>query len=224
MIDLKLKIEALMKGIDKENITTRIKGLLEAYEVMFIYFGGSIAYGTYDTTSDKDLVVFVDGYNGFTHSDIDGYDLFIFGREYMEKRFECDESIPEYYTIFIDDKLALPTTLVYLNEKYKEDYNYFINFDLKKSLKKYLRAVYNYFMYEFVDNEIPSKRFYHVIRIYGQLIHYLDTHVLDLNMEKSIRSEMLLFKSHFNDPIGQKIYLSRIPEYLDFIKEMEGHI
>lgn len=222
---IKKNRETLLKGLKQNNITDRIKGLLDAYEVMFLYFGGSIAYGIYDEIhSDIDLVVFVKGYDGFTHSDIDGYDLFIYGKDYIEKRFNCDEEMPEYYVIFIDDKLGLPDTLIYLNPKYEKEYIDFINYDLRNSLKNYLKAFYNYFMYLYVDLEVPSKRFYHVIRIKGQLENYLNTGVFDLTISSDIRKEMLLYKNHYNDMIGQKIYINAIPKYLEFIKEMEERL
>ena len=226
MIDeLRLKTETFIKTIDKKNITERIIGLLESYEVMFIYFGGSLAYNVFDSAhSDIDVIVFVDGYDGFNHSDIDGFDLFIYGKEYMMKRFECDESMPEYYVIFNDDKLTLPKTLIYLNSRYQKEYEDFINYDLRKSLKKYLKAVYDYFMYIYVDTEIPSKRFYHIIRIKGQIDNYLKTGVFDLTMEESLKEEMLIFKNHFSEPIGQKIYNEKISAYLEFIKETEERL
>ena len=77
------------------------------------------------------------------------------------------------------------------NPKYHEDLEKLRNYDITKSLKKYLDNFYEYYMYYFVDNETPVKKFYHVIRVKGQLEHYLKTGVFNLEMDEKYRKEMI---------------------------------
>lgn len=57
-----LKRETILKTIDREKITKTIIETLKGMKVMFVYMGGSIAYGTFvGNKSDYDINVFVDG-------------------------------------------------------------------------------------------------------------------------------------------------------------------
>ena len=50
-----LRREKIIKTIDKERITNTILETLKGMEVMFIYLGGSIAYGTFIGKSHRNL-------------------------------------------------------------------------------------------------------------------------------------------------------------------------
>lgn len=219
---LALNAPARIKSINKEELVKKVKGMLHRYHVMFIYFSGSIAYNTFDPyTSDIDINVFVDGYKGYIHTDLDEYDLFIFGKDCLEKRQNMDESLQEYEKLFIDDVCSLDNTLIYLNKAYQNEYNTFKKSKVENVMKKYLKNVYDYFMFHYVDSEHPYKRFYHVIRIRGQLENYKKTGVFDLTMDEKYIGLMKEFKENYDNDRGKEIYRNEIGKYLEEIKEYE---
>lgn len=221
--DLIYNTSAKIKSIDKKELVKKIKSMLHKYEVMFIYFSGSIAYDTFNPyTSDIDINVFIKGFRGYIHTDLDDYDLFIFGDNCLKERQELSEDLSDYVKLFIDDIYSLDRTLIYLNKKYEEEYEAFKNFKVESVMKKYIKNAYDYFMFLYVDSEIPVKRFYHVIRIKGQLDHYLETGTFDLTISDKYKKLMLEFKNNFSSDRGKEIYANEIQEYLeDFRKFIE---
>ena len=207
---------AKIKSIDKGALTTKIKGMLNKYEVMFIYFGGSISYGTFNPhNSDIDVIVFIKGFTGCIHTDLDEFDLFIFGENCIKAREEQTDEVHEYERLFIDDIYSLDKTLIYLNKKYQMEYNSFKNFKVESIMKKYLKTIYDYFMYLYVDSEKPVKWFYHVIRIYGQFQNFLKTGTFNLSMDDIYRNLMMEFKNNYDKESGKEIYANEIPAYLE---------
>ena len=211
---------AKIKSINKDELIQKLKKMFHKYEIMFVYFGGSICYGTFNTrNSDIDIVVFLKGYKGFIHTDFEQYDLFIFGDNCIKLREEVSDELHDYERIFIDDIYALDKTLIYLNKKFENEYESFKNFKMESVLKKYLAHAYDYFMYLYVDNEIPAKRFYHVIRIKGQLEHFKETGTYNLEMDYKYKTLMLEFKNNYDKVRGKEIYANEIHEYLEDFKK-----
>ena len=221
---LRLKRNTNIKDdtFDKEKITKTVKGFLPAYKIMFIYFGGSIAYDTFNPNiSDIDINVFVDGFKGYIHTEMYGYDVFVFGKEEIVKRQHLDKDLPDYAKLFIDDYFSLDETLIYLDPLYRDEFNWLKNFKMSEVLKPFLKHTYEYYMYFYVDNEKPFKRFYHVIRIRGQLENYKKTGVFNHDMPLSYRQELLSFKNNYDNENGMQMYRTIIPKYLEEIKQFE---
>lgn len=221
--DLICNENAKIRSINKDELVQKLKRMFHKYDIMFVYFGGSISYKTFNPrNSDIDVVVFLKGFDGFIHTDFEQYDLFIFGENCIKLREEVSDELHDYERIFIDDIYALDKTLIYLNEKYEDEYEAFKSFKVDSVMKKYLKHVYDYFMYIYVENEIPAKRFYHVIRIKGQLEHFKDTGVYNLDMDENYRALMLEFKNNYGKSRGKEIYANEISNYLeDFRKYVE---
>lgn len=218
--DLIYNENAKIKSINKEELIQKLKKMLHKYEIMFVYFGGSISYGTFNSrNSDIDVVVFLRGFKGFIHTDLEQYDLFIFGENCIKLREEVSDELHDYERVFIDDIYALDKTLIYLDKKFENEYESFKSFKVESVMKKYLKHIYDYFMYLYVGNETPAKRFYHVIRIKGQLEHYKETGVYNLDMDDGYRTLMLEFKNNYNKDRGKEIYANEIGKYLEEFKE-----
>lgn len=216
------KIELVGGVFDKNKIIADISGMLNSYKIMFMYFGGSIAYNAFSKDlSDIDVNVFVDGFEGYIHTNCGDYDLFIYGKDYALKRQKVDKSMMEYNKIFIDDKCNIDDLLIYLDKDYLNEFNEFKNYDIRKSLIPYLEAVYNYYMFIYLDSETPVKRFYHVIRIRGQLEYFLKTGNYDLSIPLNFKEEMISFKTNCDNSIGQDIYSDKIGKYLSEIKKIK---
>lgn len=205
--------------IDVRKIYREVTALLENKTIMFMYLGGSLAFDMFNREcSDIDINVFVDDFDSFIHTPCGDYDLFIYGKKWMMKRELMDEELPLYNRIFIDDKYSLDETLIYKNPRFQAEYEEFKNFDITTVLKKYLLNVYEYYKFLYVDNEVPLKRFYHVIRIKGQLESYKKTGKFDLTIEKDYKDEAILFKDNLDKEIAKVIYATKIDNYLEEFK------
>lgn len=219
--DIRQKRDLVLNRFSKEYIFDAVSNTLSTYEIMFMYFGGSLAYDCFeDGRSDIDINVFVDGFNGYIHTSCGNFDLFIYGKNCMMKRQHVADEMTNYNKIFIDDMCQIDNLLIYLNEKYKKEYEEFVHYDITRSLKKYLNAVYKYFMFLYVDNEEPLKRFYHVIRIRGQLENYKATRKYNDNLPALYKNEMITFKRNYDTEKGKEIYKNKIGTYLDYINEI----
>ena len=92
-----LRREKIIKTIDKEAITRTILETLKGMEVMFIYLGGSIAYGTFvGNVSDYDINVFVNGTDNAFKVDIYGMDAFCYGKKVMMERLNPKSKLSIY--------------------------------------------------------------------------------------------------------------------------------
>ena len=165
------------KGINVDDFIKRLIQIFYNYKIMFIYYGGSLAYGTYSNgRSDIDLEVFVDGIPYPYKSEMYDVDLFIYPKEYITKRFDMDDKkLTPYRKSFADVYLGLPKTLVYLNDEYKEDYERYKNFDFNKIIPDFLREFIGYYGFCLDGTDLLGKKFYHIIRMRGQLENYLKT-------------------------------------------------
>ena len=76
-------------------------------------------------------------------------------------------------------------------------------------------------MFLYIDSEVPLKRFYHVIRIRGQLESYKETGKYDTTIPDSYKAEMLNFKKNYSGAIGREIYRNKIGGYLAEIKALK---
>lgn len=214
--DLIYNTEAKIKSVDKTALTDKIKNMCCQYEVMFIYFGGSISYNTFNPySSDIDVTVILKGFYGYLWAYVDGIDLFIYGEDYFKIMMGQKEGASQYASIFIDTLYSLDKTLIYLNEKYEKEYSSFKNFKVELIMKTYLKNVYDYFSQLYTTSERASKKFYHVIRIYGQFQNYLKTGTYNLSMDENYQQLMIEFKNNYNKENGERIYINEIPIYLE---------
>ena len=147
--------------------------------------------------------------------------MFLIQKYWIEKRQRIDDDFKEYVKLFIDDIFSIDKNIIYENPKYHEDLMKLQSYDITKSLKKYLSNFYEYYMYYFVDSETPVKKFYHVIRVRGQLDHFLKTGVFNLEMDEKYRKEMLEFKQNTENQIGLQIYASKIGDYLEETRKIK---
>ena len=220
---VKPEIERNTKVLD--DVIKSIIRLYHNYKVMFIYYGGSLAYGTYiDGKGDIDLEVFIDGIPYAHKSEYCDVDLFIYPKEYITKRFDMNDSLNNYRKSFADVYLGLPGTLVYLNEDYKKELEEYMSFDFKKILPEFLDQFIDYYGFCLEDAESLGKKFYHIIRMRGQLERYLETGRFGFEVDEGYREEMLDFKCNWNNKEKNKIYSRKIKNYFEEIKKIKEEL
>jgi hypothetical protein len=195
---------------------------LPGLKMAFMYFGGSVCYGTFISgKSDYDINVVVDDLNGAFKTNISGTDVFIYGVSSILDRLNPNSPISQYKRSFIDDVLGLPDTLIGLNEEYKDIYEGYKNFDFNKNLKGFLTNFYEYFAFCFNGDFQVGKKFYHVIRMRGQIENYKKTGVFSLDLPKSYFDEEIDYKLNWNNENRRKELNTKLEKYLDEIYEFK---
>ena len=220
--EIVLKRNKLIATLDKKKIISSIMASLPGLKMAFMYFGGSVCYGTFISgKSDYDINVVVDDLNGAFKTNISGTDVFIYGVSSILDRLNPNSPISQYKRSFIDDVLGLPDTLIGLNEEYKDIYEEYKNFDFNKNLKGFLTNFYEYFAFCFNGDFQVGKKFYHVIRMRGQIENYKKTGVFSLDLPKSYFDEEIDYKINFEDKTRNKEFNEKLEKYLDEIYEFK---
>ena len=220
--EIVLKRNKLIATLDKKQIIKSIMASLPGLKMAFMYFGGSVCYGTFISgKSDYDINVVVDDLNGAFKTNISGTDVFIYGVSSILDRLNPNSPISQYKRSFIDDVLGLPDTLIGLNEEYKDIYEEYKNFDFNKNLKGFLTNFYEYFAFCFNGEFQVGKKFYHVIRMRGQIENYKKTGVFSLNLPKSYFDEEIDYKLNWNNENRRKELNAKLEKYLDEIYEFK---
>ena len=220
--EIVLKRNKLIATLDKKQIIKSIMASLPGLKMAFMYFGGSVCYGTFISgKSDYDINVVVDDLNGAFKTNISGTDVFIYGVSSILDRLNPNSPISQYKRSFIDDVLGLPDTLIGLNEEYKDLYEEYKNFDFNKNLKGFLTNFYEYFAFCFNGEFQVGKKFYHVIRMRGQIENYKKTGVFSLNLPKSYFDEEIDYKLNWNNENRRKELNEKLEKYLDEIYEFK---
>ena len=220
--EIVLKRNKLIATLDKKQIIKSIMSALPGLKLAFMYFGGSVCYGTFISgKSDYDINVVVDDLNGAFKTNISGTDVFIYGVSSILDRLNPNSPISQYKRSFIDDVLGLPDTLIGLNEEYKDIYEEYKNFDFNKNLKGFLTNFYEYFAFCFNGDFQVGKKFYHVIRMRGQIETYKKTGVFSLDLPKSYFDEEIDYKLNWNNETRRKELNEKLEKYLDEIYEFK---
>ena len=220
--EIVLKRNKLIATLDKKQIIKSIMSALPGLKMAFMYFGGSLCYGTFISgKSDYDINVVVDDLKGAFKTNISGTDVFIYGVSSILDRLNPNSPISQYKRSFIDDVLGLPDTLIGLNEEYKDLYEEYKNFDFNKNLKGFLTNFYEYFAFCFNGDFQVGKKFYHVIRMRGQIENYKKTGVFSLDLPKSYFDEEIDYKLNWNNENRRKELNTKLEKYLDEIYEFK---
>ena len=220
--EIVLKRNKLIATLDKKQIIKSIMSALPGLKMAFMYFGGSVCYGTFISgKSDYDINVVVDDLKGAFKTNISGTDVFIYGVSSILDRLNPNSPISQYKRSFIDDVLGLPDTLIGLNEEYKDIYEEYKNFDFNKNLKGFLTNFYEYFAFCFNGDFQVGKKFYHVIRMRGQIENYKKTGVFSLDLPKSYFDEEIDYKLNWNNETKRKELNAKLERYLDEIYEFK---
>ena len=223
--EIVLKRNKLIATLDKKQIIKSIMASLPGLKMAFMYFGGSVCYGTFISgKSDYDINVVVDDLNGAFKTNISGTDVFIYGVSSILDRLNPNSPISQYKRSFIDDVLGLPDTLIGLNEEYKDIYEEYKNFDFNKNLKGFLTNFYEYFAFCFNGDFQVGKKFYHVIRMRGQIETYKKTGVFSLDLPKSYFDEEIDYKLNWNIETRRKELNEKLEKYLDEIYEFKERL
>ncbi len=199
-----------------------IEGVFPNTEILLIYYGGSIAYGLDDNSSDKDVTVVLDGFKGNLHITIEEYDLFVFDKDRFIQRQIFDESIIAYHRAAADNVMSIDRTLIYINPTFQETLDELLIYDDKEFMLNHIAAELEYGRMRF-DVNTNFKSHYHVFRIRGMVDHYEKTGKYELVVEEPWYTKMMDFKNNWDNEIA-KNYVEEIKEQLDYLENYRNEM
>lgn len=199
-----------------------IEGVFSNTEILLIYYGGSIAYGLDDDSSDKDVTVVLDGFRGNLHITIGEYDLFVFAKDRFIQRQTFDESIIAYHRAAADNVMSIDKTLIYINPSFQETLDELLVYDDKEFMLNHIAAELEYGRMRF-DVNTNFKSHYHVFRIRGMVDHYEKTGKYELVVEEPWFTKLMDFKKNWDNEIAQN-YVEEIKSQLDYLENYRNEM
>lgn len=199
-----------------------IEGVFPNTEILLIYYGGSIAYGLDDNSSDKDVTVVLDNFRGNLHITIGEYDLFVFAKDRFIQRQTFDESIIAYHRAAADNVMSIERTLIYINPSFQETLDELLVYDNKEFMLNHIAAELEYGRMRF-DVNTNFKSHYHVFRIRGMVDHYEKTGKYELVVEEPWFTKMMNFKNNWDNEIAQN-YVEEIKSQLDYLENYRNEM
>lgn len=187
----------------KANILEVIQNIFPQATVMFIYYCGSVAFGLEDEDSDDDVTVVLDGFKGNVHLCLGMLDVFAYGRDVYLKKQNLDSSVPLYDRAYIDEVLSTKDTLIYLDERYREEYQQYKSIDLTNMLGLFLASFVEHYETR-LDLPEPQKSHYHILRVRGILEHVDQVGKYEHVVEEPWATMMKEYKKNWNNEVGMR--------------------
>jgi len=199
-----------------------VKSIFPNTEILFMYYSGSKGYGFEDENSDIDITVVLDGFKGSLHLQLGSIDYFAFSKDEYIKRQNFDETVIDYYKSATDDILVPEDKIIYLDTSFEVIYENLKNFEVKSFIYNQLTALLNYTKLRF-ERDKSYKSHYHVFRYRGLVEHYEQTGIFDLTIDEPWKTEMLRFKTNWNNEIG-KSYENVIREQIEYLEQYRDKV
>ncbi len=210
--------EAQMKKTYKnEDFIQMIKSMFPDKEIMFMYLCGSRAYGTEDEDSDYDIAVVLNQFSGYLQLKVEKADFFVYGSDYYLEKQRLSPFVPLYNRAHMDEVIGIDERLIYINDKYKDEYEMYKDVDFKKLLPVFLDAFVEFHEIRYKAIQKPAKMLYHLLRMRGQLENYEATGTFSLECAEPWKSYYLNYKQNWKNAVGEA-YRSLIDEQFDYIK------
>jgi predicted nucleotidyltransferase len=199
----------------KAKILEAVQNIFPQSTVMFIYYCGSIAFGLEDEDSDDDVTAVLDGFRGNVHLSLGTLDIFAYGRDIYMKKQNLDPSVPLYDRAYIDEVLSPKDTLIYLEERYRSEYEQYKSIDLISKLGLFLASFVEHYETR-LDLPEPQKSHYHILRVRGILDHLDQVGKYEHMVEEPWATMMKEYKKNWNNDVGVR-YMPILKEQLRYI-------
>jgi predicted nucleotidyltransferase len=200
----------------KADILEAVQNIFPQATVMFIYYCGSVAFGLEDDDSDDDVTAVLDGFHGNVHLSLGALDIFAYGRDIYLKKQNLDPSVPLYDRAYIDEVLSPRDTLIYLDERYRAEYEAYKNIDRTAMLVPFLTGFVEHYTMR-LDLPEPQKSHYHILRVRGILDHVDRVGKYEHVVEEPWATMMKEYKKYWNTDVGVR-YMPILKEQLRCIE------
>lgn len=216
MLQVKQKIQS------NESILEIVQGIFPNTTVMFIYYCGSLAFGLNDENSDDDVTVVLDGFKGNVHLSLGTLDVFAYGKDIYLKKQNLDPTVPLYDRAYIDEVLSEKDNLIYLDEKYRDEYEAYKNIDLTSRLGLFLESFVEHYKMR-IDYPEPQKSHYHIFRVRGILDHVDESGKYRHVVHEPWYTRMIDYKKNWNTSKGIE-YMPLLREALTYIENYKDRV
>ena len=195
-----------------------IKKLFKKDKVLLVYRCGSYAFGTSTDKSDEDYIVVLQNFKGLTHFGVDKKEYFVFGIEEWKEKQEFSDDYDDYFEIFNDEILALPSTIIYQDESIKELIEKY-KIDFKVNYKIWLKKVVRYFD-SYLKLGTINKQMYHLIRIK----HIIENYKVSGSFSLELSKEVVEWIKNYKASEDKRQFKRVINEALTYLKNEGGNL
>lgn len=210
--------------MNNEQIAERLISLFSYNELMFAYYCGSRAYDTTTPSSDIDIVAVFSDLKGITHASLGDIDIFAYGIDSFIQRQSISDELPLYNLIHADDFIKAKSNLVYLNPKYKSDFDKLSKIDFSRVLYAFLEAFIKYYDSLINDQKLIVKRSYHIYRVKAIIDHYKESGKYEIALSKKELDKIAHYKKNW-ESLDSSIILELsniLTEIKDFNKNLKA--
>jgi hypothetical protein len=131
------------------------------------------------------------------------------------KKQNLDPSVPLYDRAYIDEVLSPKDTLIYLDERYRSEYEQYKRIDLISKLGLFLASFVEHYETR-LDLPEPQKSHYHILRVRGILDHLDQVGKYEHMVEEPWATMMKEYKKYWNNDVGVR-YMPILKEQLRYI-------
>lgn len=200
-----------------EQIKKRIKE-----KILCVYYGGSVAYGLNDDSSDIDLMVIAESTFQGTESITFEYDnkkieIFKLSRECFRDVQNIEEDTNSFTTIHADNILCCKdeANILFLDDSYKEEFLDLVNNSWSKDkVSKFLKRFIDFFGLT-LGLKQNIKKHYHVYRIRAMLDSFDETGSFSLVYNEPFKTKMIEHKNKFKNLPNSSEEIKQLLRYID---------
>lgn len=208
--------------LTKSEIIETVKNTFPKSTVMFIYYCGSLAFGLFDETSDIDVTVVLDDFRGNIHVTLGVLDICAFGSDVYLKKQQLDSCVPLYNRAFFDEVLSPTDQLIYLDEKYQDEYQAYIKIDIENKMEQFLSCFIEHFESN-IGFSIPHKSHYHIFRLRGILERRDRVGRYELIVDEPWYTKIVDYKRNWKTEKGIN-YLQELKEAIAYIAAYKDRV
>lgn len=163
-------------------------------KVLAIFRCGSTLFGVEGERSDKDYIVILENYKDIIVDKRDGVDYFLFGLERFKQALRFDNSVLDYFLIWIDNTLLAKANLEYLDESFKDEFMAIIDIDWEQYLPVWLQINIDYFTACY-EGLVREKSLYNLYRIRSLIENYQNTGTFTYFLSDADRELIVSYKN-----------------------------
>lgn len=197
-----------------------IRKSFPANKVLLAYQIGSKAYGVNNESSDSDIAVVLDGYNGMNHF-VDFYtknEYFIYSKENWIKKMELDSSLASLFLIFPDEIIG--NNPLYIDEEFQDIYTSYQNRNFEDIFKPYLEKVIAHYE-TYLKDDRQTKIMWHLFRIEEQVLRFVSTGEWSLNLTPETIEKIQVYKANYY--LQNEQTLIELKNIIEYLKEVKNH-
>ena len=161
--------------------------------VLALYRCGSYLFGTDGPDSDKDYTAILEDYDSCNIYKVEGADYFIYGMDVFKEALTFKSSHPGFLVMWLDNVLLAEENLIYIDEKFKEEFKKIIDVDWNSVFPVWLKKNLDYFK-TWLEIGQHAKLLYHIYRLRSLVSHYRETGKFEAFLSEEDKENIIDYK------------------------------